>query len=127
MASRTALSRRSMLAIAAAPLISATAKSKRPPVGLELFSVREELSKDVIGTLRAVAKIGYDGVEFFAPYFDWTPAYAKEIKKLLDDLGIRCFSTHNSDGYFTAEKLPHAIELNQILRSKFIVMASAGR
>src|SRR5262249_2560099 len=36
-------------------------------------------------------------------------------------------STHNGDPYFTPEKLPHAIELNQILGSKFIVMASPGR
>jgi sugar phosphate isomerase/epimerase len=89
--------------------------------------VREELSKDVMGTVRAVANMGYDGIEFFAPYFDWTPAYAKDVRKLLDDLGIRCFSTHNSNGYFSTEKIPHAIELNQILGSKFVVMASAGR
>src|ERR1019366_7599403 len=54
-------------------------------------------------------------------------AYAKDVRKLLDDLGIRCFSTHNGSKSFTAENLPKAIELNQILGSKFIVLASAGK
>ncbi|MEO7649215.1 MAG: sugar phosphate isomerase/epimerase, partial [Bryobacteraceae bacterium] len=93
---------------------------------MELFSVREELSKDLFGTVTAVAKIGYQGVEFYAPYFQWTPAYAKEVRKLLDDLGIVCFSTHNGSSSFTPENLSKAIELNTILGSKLVVMASAG-
>jgi sugar phosphate isomerase/epimerase len=122
------ISRRSLLAqVVAAPLSLAASKNKRIPIGLELFSVREELKKDLMGTVRGVAKMGYEDVEFYAPYFEWKPDYAKEVRKLLDDVGIRCLSTHNSSTYFTAENLPHAIELNQILGSKFIVMASAGR
>lgn len=97
------------------------------PVGLELYSVRNELKQDLMGTVRGVAKMGYEGVEFFSPYFEWTPAYAKDVRKLLDDLNIRCFSTHNDARSFAPEKLSHAIELNQIIGSKFIVMASPGR
>jgi sugar phosphate isomerase/epimerase len=127
MNSRDTLSRRSVLALAgAAPLASLAAKKARIPVGLELYSVRDELKQDELGTVRGVAKMGYEVVEFFSPYFDWTPAYAQDMKKLLDELGIRCLSTHNSDRSFTPESLPHAIELNQILGSKFVVMASAG-
>src|SRR6266699_924353 len=119
------ISRRSLLAQAV--VASAASKKTRIPIGLELYSVREQLKQDLMGTVRGVAKMGYEDVEFYAPYFEWTPAYAKDVRKLLDDLGIRCLSTHNSSTYFTAEKLPHAIELNQILGAKFIVMASAGR
>ena len=36
-------------------------------VGLELYSVRDELKQDPAGTVRAVAKIGYQDIEFFAP------------------------------------------------------------
>ncbi len=79
-----------------------------------------------MGTVVAVAKMGYEGVEFYAPYFDWTPGYAKQVRKVLDDSGIRCFSTHNGAKSFTDENLPHAIEINQIIGSKFIIMASAG-
>jgi len=80
-----------------------------------------------MGTVRAVAKMGYEGVEFFSPYFAWTPDYAKEVRKLLDDLGIRCYSTHNGSNSFAPENIAKAIELNQILGSKFVVMASAGK
>jgi sugar phosphate isomerase/epimerase len=107
--------------------MSSVIKGKRVPVGLELYSVRDQLKQDLPGTLREVAKMGYEGVEFFAPYFDWTVEYAKEVKKLLDDLHLRCFSTHNSASSFAPDKIGHAIELNQIIGSKFIVMASAGR
>jgi len=119
------ISRRSLLAQAV--VASAASKKTRIPIGLELYSVREQLKQDLMGTVRGVAKMGYEDVEFYAPYFEWTPAYAKDVRKLLDDLGIRCLSTHNSSTYFTTENLPHAIELNQILGSKFIVMASSGR
>jgi sugar phosphate isomerase/epimerase len=94
-------------------------------VGLELYSVRDELKKDPQGTVRAVAKMGYQGVEFYAPYFDWTEIQTKEMRKLLDDLGIRCFSTHNDSAYFSKESLPKARDYNLLLGSKYIVMASA--
>ena len=121
------MSRRSFLALAAAASAApAAAKKRKIPVGLELYSVRDQLKQDLMGTVVAVAKMGYEGVEFYAPYFDWTPGYAKQVRKVLDDSGIRCFSTHNGAKSFTAENLPHAIEINQIIGSKFIIMASAG-
>jgi sugar phosphate isomerase/epimerase len=119
-------SRRSILALAAAAA-TVSAQRKRIPLGLELFSVRNELQKDLMGTVRAVAKIGYEDVEFFSPYYEWTPAYAKDVRKLLDDIGMRCLSTHNGPKSFTPEGQPKAIELNQILGCKYIVLASAGR
>ena len=81
--------------------------------------------KDLPGTVTAVAKMGYEVVEFYAPYFDWTPAYAKEVRKLLDDLGIRCNSTHNNP-QFLAEGLPKAVELNQIIGSRNLILAGSG-
>jgi len=123
------LSRRGFFALTAAgPLASAVARAAGSiPVGLELYSVRDELHKDLMGTVRAVAKMGYQCVEFFSPYFAWTPDYTKQVRKLLDDLGIRCSSTHNGPESFTPEGLPKAIELNSILGSRYIVLASAGR
>jgi sugar phosphate isomerase/epimerase len=122
------LSRRSFLAMSAAATMGIAApKAKRVPVGIELYSVRDLMDKDLFGTVRAVAKMGYEVVEFYGPYYGWTPEYAKEVRKLIDDLGIRCHSTHNGGNVFTPEALPKAIELNQILGSKYVVMASAGR
>src|SRR5262245_40162289 len=122
------VSRRSFITmLGSAPLALAKPSSHGIPVGLELYSVRDELAKDLMGTVRGVAKMGYEVVEFYSPYYDWTPSFAKEVRKLLDALGIRCLSTHNSAKVFDPESLGKAIELNQILGSKFIVMASAGR
>jgi sugar phosphate isomerase/epimerase len=122
------LSRRSFLAAAAAaPLVPAVAKGKKIPVGLELFSVRDQMKTDLMGTVRAVAKMGYEVVEFYGDYSAWTPDYAKDVRKLLDELKIQCCSTHNGSRDFTPKFLPKTIELNQILGSKFVVLASAGR
>jgi sugar phosphate isomerase/epimerase len=97
------------------------------PVGLELYSVRETLKKDSEATLRAVAEMGYEGVEFYAPYFDWTESQIKQIRTLLDDLGIRCFSTHNDASYLSAHNIDRTRDMNLILGSKYVVLASAGQ
>jgi sugar phosphate isomerase/epimerase len=110
---------------AAAP--SAFTQTKKVPVGLELFSVRDELIKDEIATVRAVATMGYEVVEFYAPYFNWTLDRAKEIRKVLDGEGIRCNSTHNAPGYFSDESIAKTIELNQAIGSKYPIVASAPR
>ena len=57
---------------AAAPLAAAV-KKQNIPIGLELYSVRDRLKDDLMGTVRGVAKMGYQDVEFFSPYYDWTP------------------------------------------------------
>jgi sugar phosphate isomerase/epimerase len=123
------ISRRTFLAMAGTVPFAARAFAafKDVPVGLELYSVRDELAKDLKGTVTAVAKMGYQIVEFYAPYFEWTPDQAKDVRKLLDDLGIQCRSTHNGTASFTPEGLQKAIELNRIIGSKYIIMASPGR
>ena len=95
------------------------------PVGLELYSVRNELKQSPEATVRAVAQMGYQGVEFYAPYFEWSENQTKQMRKLLDDLGIRCFSTHNDSSFLSPEKIGRARDMNLILGSKYLVMASA--
>src|SRR5689334_13746083 len=124
------ISRRAFLGVAAAaPLaFSAPLRAARDvPVGLELYSVRTELGKDLLGTVAAVGKMGYKFVEFYAPYLDWTPDTAKSVRKVLDDSGLVCHSTHNNGPSFTSDGLKKAIELNQIIGSHTIIMASAPR
>jgi len=120
------VSRRSFLAVtAASAALAVSGDNVSIPVGLELFSVRDELKKDPQGTVRAVAKMGYQGVEFFAPYLAWTPDEARQMRAVLDSAGINCWSTHNGMESF-GDKLPHAIELNQIIGSRFVVLAHPG-
>jgi sugar phosphate isomerase/epimerase len=122
------LTRREFLAMAAAaPLAASLAAAKNVPVGLELYSVRGDLAKDLLGTVAAVGKMGYQVVEFYAPYLEWTPDTAKGVRKVLDDSGLVCRSTHNNGPSFTPEGLKKAIELNQIIGSTYLIMASAPR
>lgn len=131
--SSTSISRRSFLAqsltfsvalpFAFRGFVSALAPSKSIPVGLELYSVREALKKDPEATVRAVAQMGYQCVEFYAPYFDWTEAQAKQMRKLMDDLGIKCYSTHNNEDYFSEKNVTRARDLNLILGCKYMVQA----
>ncbi len=105
----------------------AAPRRKQIPIALELYSVREECKKDIKGTVRAVGKMGYEGVEYFATYFDFGVELCKELRQIMDELKIRCFSTHNSGKYLLPENLEKAIELNQILGSRTIIQASAGK
>jgi sugar phosphate isomerase/epimerase len=122
-------SRRSFLAVSAAlpwtlrSVASGLAPSTKIPVGLELYSVRDQLKKDPESTVRAVAKMGYQDVEFYAPYLEWSEDQAKQMRKLLDELGIHCYSTHNDEDSFSDSKIQKASELNKILGSRYMVLA----
>lgn len=119
----------SCVAPLAAGLRDASAGQARPhvPIGLEMYTLRAEEAQDRLGTLRAVREMGYDGVEFYGVYMDWTPAYAREVRRALDALGLRCFSTHTHRNHFSDAALPKAIELNQILGSRHIIMAHSEK
>lgn len=121
-------SRRRFLAYTAAavPVVNAWGAGLKIPIGLELYSVRHQLAKDLPGTVRGVVKMGYQCVEFFAPYYNWTPAYARQVRSELDSLGIRCYSTHNDPKSFTQQGIGKAIELNHILGTWYVVMADPG-
>ena len=129
MSSRYSTTRRSFLAAASAALglSHAAPKRKGAPVGLELYSVRDEMKTDLLGTVRRVGQMGYEGVEFYSPYFEWTPEYAKEVRKVLDEAKLTCWSTHNSSTSFDPANIQKAIDLNGIIGSKTLIMASAGR
>jgi len=125
----TSLSRRSFLAMSAAlpwalrGVALGANSAAAIPVGLELYSVREALKKDPEGTVRSVAAMGYQAVEFYAPYFEWSEAQVKQMRKLMDDLGIKCYSTHNNEDYFAAKNIERVRDLNLILGCKYVVMA----
>lgn len=110
---------------AAESLAPSPAPVREYPIGIELYAVRRELAKDLPNTLRTVKQIGYEVVEFYSPYQGWTFPYAKDVRLQLDDLGLRCYSTHNSFAALTpGESMAKAIELNQILGARHIVVAS---
>ena len=62
-------------------------------VGLELYTVRDQMDKDFEGVLAKVAQMGYKEIEPANGYNDLGPA---QFRKLLDKYGLTAPSTHNS-------------------------------
>ena len=77
-----------------------TMEKKGKSIGLQLYSLRDVIKKDVQGTLKEVAKIGYksvesysyaDGMIFDIPFSDFV--------KMTKDLGLKIASGHYSSGF----------------------------
>jgi sugar phosphate isomerase/epimerase len=96
----------------------ARADGKKIPLGVQLYSVREQCKKDFPATLRAVSQIGYKGVEF-AGYWDLS---APEIRKLLDDDGLVACGTHTAYETVQGDALKKTIEFNHILGNRFLIV-----
>jgi len=69
------------------------------PVAVQLYSVRDDLTNDCAGTLKKVKDMGYDYVEFAGL---WGKT-AEEVKKLLDDAGLKAVSAHVPYDAFMAD------------------------
>lgn len=75
-----------------------------------------------MGTLRAISKMGYEIIEFSAGSFmNWSPEQAKQVRVLLDDLNLKCRSTHNEIVSFSGDGLSKSLELNHIIGSDTLV------
>jgi sugar phosphate isomerase/epimerase len=109
-------------AAAAVPKLSKAADAKKIPIALELYSVRKELAENFTGVIEAVGKMGYQGVEF-AGYYAWDKKPA-ELRKLLDDNGLKCVGTHTPLITLQGDNLKHTIELHKTLGNKFLICPS---
>ncbi len=64
----------------------------RIPVAVQLYTLRDELEKDFKGTIKKVAELGYEGVEF-AGYGGYS---AQEVRELLEQVGLQVAASHIS-------------------------------
>ena len=78
-----------------------------------------QLPKDFTGVIEAIGKMGYAGVEF-AGYCRWDRK-PHELRKLLDDNGLKCCGTHTALNTLEGDELQKTIELHQILGNKFLI------
>ena len=80
-------------------LASAARYEAKGIVGLQLYSVRDDMQKDPLGTLKQVAAMGYVHVEHAnyinRKFYGYIP---KEFRKILDDLGLKMISGHTVMG-----------------------------
>jgi sugar phosphate isomerase/epimerase len=90
----------------------------RIPIALQLFSIRMNCERDLPGTLEAVAQMGYDGVEF-AGYYGRS---AKELRAMLDDLGLAVAGTHIGLDTLLGDRLAETVEFNRTLGNRFLIV-----
>lgn len=72
---------------------------KKFNVGIQLYGVRNSMTEDFYGTLKAIRDMGYEYVEF-AGYYGKS---AEEIKSILDELGLKCISVHQGLDFFNED------------------------
>lgn len=83
-------------------------------IGLELYTVRDQIARDQVATLTAVAAIGYKEVE---PSVTIDHLPAKQYRALLDRLGLTAPTTHMS--VTPGPDLERQLEDRQIIGNKF--------
>jgi sugar phosphate isomerase/epimerase len=90
------------MVLAAATLIPESvfaAKKQKGIIGVQLYSIRDDMLKDPLGSLNQVAKMGYQYVEHAnyvnQKFYGYTP---QEFKKVLDSLGLKMISGHTVMG-----------------------------
>jgi sugar phosphate isomerase/epimerase len=85
-------------------------------IALQLYTLRDELAKDFTGTLRKVAAMGYEGVEF-AGYGGLT---AEELQALLQELNLKAVGAHISLGAIRSD-LQAEITYLKKLGAKYLI------
>ncbi|MCK5802825.1 MAG: sugar phosphate isomerase/epimerase [Lentisphaeria bacterium] len=90
----------------------------RVPIGLEMYSVRNEFAEKPLETLQAVANMGYAGVEF-AGARNHT---AEEYKEMLDQTGLVCCGWHTPFPLVRDDELEETIRFNRIVGNKHVIV-----
>jgi len=124
------ISRRSFVGLSGAALAAACTmgasspepKRKAVPIALQLYSLRNECKADLPGTLAAIGKMGFQGVEWFGwgGYFDRTP---KELRKMLDDNNLKTGSDHIHMDAFQGDRFQRSLELYQTLGNQVVTLS----
>lgn len=106
------------VAASAGHLLAQAAGTRRlTSIGMQLYTARDLMAKDVEGTLTKIAALGYKEVEF-AGYFDKSP---EAIRDMLKRHGLTSPSTHIDLATITG-KLPQTIEAAHTIGHRYIVM-----
>lgn len=85
--------------------------------GLQLYSLREDTAKDAALVLKKVAEMGFQSIEF-AGYYG---IGGKEMKMLLEDLGLKAISSHVGYHRFT-DNFKEEVEFNHAVGNTNIVL-----
>lgn len=85
-------------------------------IGLQLYTVREQLEQDFEGTLRKIAAMGYQGVEF-ADFYGRTP---KQVLDILQETGLSVIGAHRPYARLR-DALDEEIAYNKAIGNRYVV------
>jgi sugar phosphate isomerase/epimerase len=110
-------------AVAALTMVgrSAFANPLGLPLGIQLYSVRQQMTEDFEATLAAVSAAGYTEVEAAA----LPKKSATEVRAMLDKAGLRCVSAHHPFADLHA-RFDEIVAYDKELGAHFIICASPG-
>jgi sugar phosphate isomerase/epimerase len=86
------------------------------PFGIQLYSLRHQLGKDVPGTLKYIRESGYTDVET-AGFYGMSPA---DFKKELDKAGLKCTAMHAGDDNRFRDKLDEIIAEAKVFKPDYV-------
>jgi len=98
------------------------------PIGFQLYTVRGEFARQVPATLKTLAQIGYQAVEFWG--YGGTPNVyqqysAAELRKVLDDCGLKCCGMHLELKALAKDNFERTVENNRVLGNQYLNVAAA--
>lgn len=79
------------------------------PVGIQLYSIRTIIGEDVPGTLKALAGMGYEAIEF-AGYYDLD---GETLAGMLKDAGLTCAGAHTGLPQLQGDELEKTVAINK--------------
>lgn len=95
---------------------------KKIPIAVQLYSVRNEIKADFPGTIEKIGKMGYQAVEFAS--LQERTMKSKDLRKLLDDNGLKCCGTHTPLQTLQGDALKATIDLHKELGNTFLICPS---
>lgn len=111
-------------------LLAGNASGNTKSFGFQVWTIREELIKDFAGTLKKMAQMGYQEVEMCSPLGYSNAGFeplnhmsGTEMKKIMDDSGLKCTSSHFNMGELR-ESLNNRIEWAKGLGMKQMIASS---
>ncbi len=86
-------------------------------LGLALYTLRDECARDPEGTLRAVAEMGYEGVELY----DLFGRTAHSVRAMLDELGLEVCARHAGLGAIENDLDELSAELREVGTDRLVL------
>ena len=92
-----------------------------PQLSVQLWSIKDDVAKDFEGTLKKLADMGFQGVEFagnFGPYAE----DPKGLKKFLNKLGLKASGAHVGFDKFSDENFDKTVAFYKAIDCHYLII-----